>query len=115
MLDDAQLLFENARYDSAINRAYYCIFNSILSVLVLDDINTTQHKNAIAMFNKEYIHIKMVFEKRTGSMLNHAYITRNQCDYRRLRDATKEECEDIMNFAQEFYTLISEYRKHRVE
>ena len=38
-LKDAKLLFENAGYKGAANRAYYCAFHSIKSLLALDKVD----------------------------------------------------------------------------
>ena len=48
-LKDAKLLFENAGYKSAANRAYYCAFHSMRSLLALHRIDFKTHSVSVLL------------------------------------------------------------------
>jgi uncharacterized protein (UPF0332 family) len=113
-LEDARLLFDYKRYNSSINRSYYSIFNSILSILVFDNVKTRKHRKIIADFNQEYVFSKKVFERRIGREIYKMIPLRENCDYEDFYYAKREEGEKAINFAQEFYDLVSKYRNRRI-
>lgn len=54
-LKDAELLFFEMRYGSAVNRAYYAIFHALRAVTALDGFDSGKHSGVIAYFNRNYV------------------------------------------------------------
>ncbi|RZD19265.1 MAG: HEPN domain-containing protein [Candidatus Acididesulfobacter diazotrophicus] len=52
-LKDAELLYENDRLTSAVNRIYYAIFYSVTAIMSLYGLSTSKHSGMLSNFNKE--------------------------------------------------------------
>jgi prepilin-type N-terminal cleavage/methylation domain-containing protein len=52
-LKDAELLYENNRLTSAVNRIYYAIFYSVTAIMSLYGLSTSKHSGMLSNFNKE--------------------------------------------------------------
>ena len=59
-LKDVKNLLENGGYKSAANRAYYCAFHSMRSLLALDKVDYKSHKAVISDFRQKYIKTKIL-------------------------------------------------------
>ncbi|MEM8524501.1 MAG: HEPN domain-containing protein [Bacteroidota bacterium] len=55
MLEDAQFLLENDRYESAVNRAYYAAFHCAQSLLQNDDVLVKTHVGTRRKFSELFI------------------------------------------------------------
>ncbi len=54
-LEDAELLFKNKRFFSAVNRIYYSMFYEVIALLQREDFSTSKHSGVMALFQKEFI------------------------------------------------------------
>ena len=54
-LDDALIMIENKRWNTAINRLYYSCFYAVLALLLNNDIETRTHDGARTRFSNEFI------------------------------------------------------------
>jgi len=79
-LSDTELLYNNSKFKSANNRAYYAIFHAIRAVLALERKDFKRHKDVIAYFNQHYIKTE-VFPKILGAKIGNAFKTRTDSDY----------------------------------
>ena len=80
MLSDAEELLKTESYRSSNNRAYYCIFHAIRSVLALDGVEFKRHSGNIQYFQKEYIKTGIFSEEDSDIILSASEI-RNASDY----------------------------------
>ena len=101
-------LYEENRLRFANNRAYYSIFHAITAIYALDGSQYRKHKDAIANFNKNYIHAG-VFPRVYGRKIAEAEEIRHASDYDDFYIASKEETEELITTARELLTLIKEY------
>ncbi|MCL5028769.1 MAG: HEPN domain-containing protein [Bacteroidetes bacterium] len=53
---DVELLIENNRFRSAINRIYYGMFYSLLALALEYKFESSKHAQIIGWFNKNFVH-----------------------------------------------------------
>lgn len=107
-LNDAKLLFENKRFLSANNRAYYAIFHAIRSVLALEAIDFKRHKTVLAYFNENYVSTE-IFPKTIGRKIVSASKTREDSDYDDDFEASEEQTANQIKTAEELIALVERY------
>jgi len=54
-LDDAKLLAEKQRWNSAINRLYYAAYYAIIAILLNENYKSTTHNGAKSKFSEHFI------------------------------------------------------------
>ena len=79
-LNDAELLFESGRYESTVNRAYYCMFKVVQTILLDKDIFTKTHKGARVKFHELFLKTNLLPE-HLGEMFDDASELRQDADY----------------------------------
>ena len=107
-LESAEILFDNKKFKSANNRAYYSIFHSIRAVLGLEPIDFKKHKTIISYFNKNYINTE-IFSKKLGHKIAEASKLREDSDY---DDDYEEDIEDTalqIETAKQVYNECADY------
>ena len=60
---DVELLIENDRFRSAVNRIYYGIFYSLLALGLANKYETSKHAQLIGWFNKNFVLEGFIEEK----------------------------------------------------
>jgi uncharacterized protein (UPF0332 family) len=107
-LKDAKNLLENSGYKSAANRAYYCAFHSMRSLLALDKIDYKSHKAVISDFRLKYIKTG-ILETNLSEILTTLFRVRTDADYDDFFVIEKEETEKQIENAELFFEQIKEY------
>lgn len=107
-LQDALSLFENKRYRSAVNRAYYSMFYSALALLENKGLKNSKHTGVISYFDKEFIKTN-IFSKELSKALHKAFELRQEADYSILVELEIEEVAEIVNQANSFVKQIRDY------
>jgi uncharacterized protein (UPF0332 family) len=79
-VSDVQLLIENNRLRSAVNRVYYGMFYALLALSVSRNNASSKHVKLIGWFNKEFIHTGFIDVKH-GKAINKAFNRRTKGDY----------------------------------
>lgn len=79
-INDVELLINNKRYRSAINRIYYGMFYALSALAIENNFQTSKHRQLIGWFNKEFIYSGKL-ERKYGKMINKAYNFRTEGDY----------------------------------
>ncbi|MDX9883452.1 MAG: HEPN domain-containing protein [Prolixibacteraceae bacterium] len=77
---DVQLLIDNDRLRSAVNRIYYGMFYALLALAAHFQFETSKHSQLIGWFNKNFIHTKQI-DPRFGKIINKAFNRRTKGDY----------------------------------
>jgi len=111
-LEDAKLLYNNRRYLSANNRAYYSIFHTIRAVLSLEPIDFKKHKDVVAYFNKNYINTE-IFPKILGKRIMQAKRIREDSDYDDEFVADEEATKAQLETAEELINLVEQYIENK--
>ena len=108
----AKLLFENNSYGAANNRAYYCIFHAIRSVLALDGFDSKKHSGVIAKFREIYIKTG-ILPAEVSDAIKESFEVRQDSDYGDMYEVPEEETSDQIKHAEYVYSIIGEYLKER--
>lgn len=112
MLSDAEELLKTESYRSSNNRAYYCIFHAIRSVLALDGVEFKRHSGNIQYFQKEYIKTGIFSEEDSDIILSASEI-RNASDYDDFYMVSKDTTEELVKSAMVFYEKVRIYLDNR--
>lgn len=79
-IEVVDLLIENDKLSSAVNRIYYGMFYSLLALALQFNFETSKHQQLIGWFNKEFIRSGLI-EKEFGRILRDAFENRTSGDY----------------------------------
>lgn len=79
-MDDVQLLINNKRFRSAINRIYYGMFYALLALGSANRFETSKHAQLIGWFNRNFIYEGKI-DARFGRIINKAFNRRTKGDY----------------------------------
>ena len=107
-LKSARVLLAIEDYKGANNRAYYSIFHAINAVHAVSGKAYKRHKDALANFNKEYVKTS-IFPREMGRKIGQAEEIRHASDYDDFYIASKEESEQQILTAEEFFVLVEKY------
>ena len=55
LLEQAELLFNDKRFDGSINRSYYAIFNAIRALLAVVKLDSRKHSGVISYFDRYFV------------------------------------------------------------
>lgn len=111
-LADAECDFEEKRYRSANNRAYYAVFRAISACLALEFKAFKSHAQVIGNFNKDFIHTGQ-FPKEIGEKISKAQIVRNASDYSDFYVVSVKETEEQLGTARQVVSLVETYLREQ--
>ncbi|GAK57586.1 putative toxin-antitoxin system, antitoxin component [Candidatus Vecturithrix granuli] len=100
-LEAAHILIEHGQYRSAVNRAYYAMFYSVLSLLVVSDSQTSKHSGAISLFDRDFVKTG-TFDKAFSRWLHEAFELRQESDYQELVGVSGAQAQDVLEHARLF-------------
>lgn len=115
-LKSARILFQNQLYENSTSEAYYCMYNSLLSLLFKIGIKSESHAASIILFdnlfgNRELINI-IYWAK--GERIDKQYYVETQ----QIIKATKESCNEMIikseNFLIKMKLLINELNNEKI-
>jgi uncharacterized protein (UPF0332 family) len=109
-ISDVQLLIDNNRLRSAVNRIYYGMFYSLLALALANQFETSKHSQLIGWFNKNFINEGLI-DARYGKIVNRAFNKRTKGDYDTFVDFEKEIVIEMFTEMQEFIATIESYIK----
>ncbi|MCL0076823.1 HEPN domain-containing protein [Dehalococcoidia bacterium] len=104
VLQQAELLFQEHRYDGSINRSYYAIFNAIRAILASVSLDSQTHKGVISLFDRYFVK-PGTFDKAFSKIAHTAFDVRQVSDYEDFQLPTEEQActqlDDPKRFVQE--------------
>lgn len=92
----------------AMNRCYYTMFYSVLALLALKQMETSKHKGAISLFDKEYVRTGL-FSKEYSVYLHDAFEQRLQTDYEDFAGINTREVKRYFEKARAFLDAVKGY------
>jgi uncharacterized protein (UPF0332 family) len=108
---DAELLANNGRWNSAINRLYYAAYYAATALLLKNDLTPTTHNGAKLKLS-EYFIKPGIISRDTGKMYSQLFGWRQKGDYDELFDFTEEKVvvyfEPVKSFIDLIETLLAE-------
>ena len=100
-VEDARILFQNARFVATVARAYYAMFHAATAALLARDVRRSSHHALLSAFGLHLI--------KTGCMdriffenLREAFESRQQTDYEPIVDIDQQAAKDAMDRAVNF-------------
>lgn len=107
-LISAQILYDGEQLKAAANRAYYCVFHAMRSVLAIDGVDFKHHSGVIAYFRKEYIK-NGTFDKKMSTIIQTTAMVRESSDYDDFYIISKEDTKRQIDNAKLFLDEIEKY------
>jgi len=105
---DVQLLIDNGRFRSAVNRIYYGLFYSLLSLGLKEGFESSKHSQLIGWFNKNFVYTGKIDEKY-GKIINKSFNRRTKSDYDTYVAYDKDEIIQMFTEMKEFITAIRNF------
>lgn len=107
LLEQAELLFHDQRYDGSINRSYYAIFNAIRAILALVGLDSQTHKGVISLFDRYFVK-PGTCEKAFSKIAHTAFDVRQVNDYEDFQVPTEEQARTQLDDARRFVQEIAD-------
>jgi uncharacterized protein (UPF0332 family) len=79
-LETARIMYDNARYDDAVSRAYYAAFHAMTAALLSRNLSYSSHGQVIGAFNREFIKTS-IFPKDFSAIVQALFDDRQIGDY----------------------------------
>lgn len=108
IISDVQLLIDNNRLRSAVNRIYYGMFYSLLALGLANQFETSKHAQLIGWFNKNFINEGLI-EPKYGKIINKAFNRRTKGDYDIYAEFEKDIVIEMFYEMQDFISKIKIY------
>jgi len=87
--EDALILAEKNKWNSAINRLYYAAYYAVIALLLKSDIKATTHNGVKSNFSEYFIKTGII-SKDLGKIFSQLFTWRQKGDYDDLFDFEKE-------------------------
>jgi len=108
-LADAKALFRSGGSSrSVVNRAYYCMFYSVLALLQSISRVPRKHQGAISLFDLEFVH-KGLLSKDLSADLHRIFEMRQLGDYKTLEPVSLDEATAAIGAAERFLSEVRLY------
>lgn len=102
---DAQLLAENNRWQSCVNRLYYSSFHLIDALLSLDDVTAKTHEGLKTKFLQLYVKTGEV-NIEFGKLYTHLLDWRHESDYSVFVDFNENEVLPLIQQVQDLNNIL---------
>ncbi len=106
---DALLLLDAERWDSAANRLYYASYYMISAYLADREIKTTTHSGVKTKFNQELVKTGKI-ERDLGIAFNKLFAMRQDADYEDFQEIEEKEVKpmtaQVQKLLEELETLL---------
>lgn len=112
-IHSAEILFAANEYRAANNRAYYAIYHAISAIHALDGNQYKRHKDAIGVFNREYVKTG-IFPRDLGRKVAQAEEIRHASDYDDFYVANLDETKEQIEIAKEFVENVKNYCENQM-
>lgn len=100
-LSDAQLLIEERRWNSAINRLYYAAFYAAIALLLKDNHKSETHNGVKSVLSEHFVK-KNIISTELGKKYSQLFTWRQKDDYADLFDFTEEKVLPYYDFVSGF-------------
>ena len=102
----AELLVNNEKWNSAINRLYYAAYYAISALLIKEQLITKTHTGAKTQFFLNYIKTGKI-EVRMGKLYSDLFDWRHKGDYGDFFDFTEEDVLSILEPTKELIEIVA--------
>jgi uncharacterized protein (UPF0332 family) len=115
-LKSAKILFSNQLYENSVSEAYYCMYNSLLSLLFKLGIKSENHSASIILFDKLFGKedlVNIIYWAKEERIDKQYYV-----ETRQMVKVTKDSCNEMILKAEDFLiklkVLISELGNEKI-
>jgi len=109
-LEDAQILADREKWNSAINRLYYAAYYAVIALLLSADLKPTTHNGAKSNFSEHFVKTGKI-DKEFGKIFSQLFTWRQKGDYDDLFDFPREKVipyfEPVKNLSSVVEQLIA--------
>lgn len=106
-LEDAQILADNEKWNSTINRLYYAAYYAVIALLLSADLKPTTHNGAKSNFSEHFVKTGKI-DKELGKIFSQLFTWRQKGDYDDMFDFQKEK---VLPYFEPVKKLIIEAEK----
>jgi len=103
--DDALILAEKGKWNSAINRLYYAAYYAVIALLLESDLKPTTHNGAKSNFSEYFVKTGKI-ETRYGKLYSQLFTWRQKGDYDDLFDFQKDKVTPYIEPVNELISII---------
>lgn len=107
LLEDAEILLREKRWESSINRSYYAAFSAAKAALILFGIDAKNHEGVKTMVNKKLV-LDGLMPREYGKWFRSLLIEREEVDYADYIAIDSADAEDAFKNASRFVEKIKE-------
>lgn len=104
-VESAEALLKIGNYRDAMSRAYYAFFDAASAALLTKGLVPKTHHGLTVLFDRHFIKKKKV-PTEMGRWLIKAKQAREEADYERLKETSKETVEAAIKAAKKFIDII---------
>jgi len=105
-LEAAEILIENKKWNSAVNRLYYAAYYSVSALLVQNEIITKTHAGVKTQFFLHYIKTGKI-KTTLGKTFSDLFDSRQKGDYGDFIDFAEEDVEVLHQFTKELTEAVN--------
>ena len=105
-LSAAEENLKSGQLETALNRNYYAIFYSVMSLGYKYDFATSKHSKLVGWFNKKFIHEEKLFGSEMYEIYSKAFERRQKCDYDITYKATAKTVEKLIEKSKHFIVTV---------
>jgi len=103
--EDAQILADKCRWNSAINRLYYAAYYAVMALLLNSDLNPTTHNGTKSNFSEYFIKTNKI-PMELGKIYSQLFTWRQKGDYDDLFDFDRDKVLPYFNPVNDLISLI---------
>jgi len=105
-LADAEMLFGNERYRSAVNRVYYAMFYAVAALALKHGFSTSSHGQLRGYFNREFVKPGLV-PVDLGKGYGTAFDARTKGDYDDLASFERDQVRAMLDDARKLVDAVA--------
>ncbi len=111
-MSDANVLIDDNRLLSAVNRLYYATFYAIQALLLTKNLSSAKHSGVRSLFQQKFVK-EGIIQKELGHFYNQLFKNRQKSDYEDYVHFDKEQVNEwyirAVNFIKVLSSTIEEY------
>lgn len=100
-LASAQILLQEKKLFSTVNRIYYAMFYAASALLLTKGLSFSKHTSVISNFSRVFVNTGLL-EKNAGKFFSRMFKHRQRGDYQDLVEFNRADVEEWLDMAQQF-------------
>ncbi len=105
ILDQANDMVEQMRWDMAANRLYYACYHMLQGLFISHGLSAKSHDGSLTHLGQDFI-MQGIVDKKFGRFFSRMVQLRQKADYNCVADVSEEEVKEMAPMAKEFVETI---------